>query len=103
MKQAIALTALLFTFNVAAGCPSAVPAKAPAIPDGAAANEQSMYDAMTAVRSYVQTIESYLDCRDLAFSDRSHNKLVDRASASAAAYNRELLRFRQRDEVLAQY
>jgi len=103
MKQAIALTAVLFTFNAAAGCPSAVPAKAPAIPDGATATQQSMYDAMTAVQSYVQAIEAYLDCRDLTFSDRSHNKVVDRASASAKAYNSELLRFRQREDVLAQY
>jgi hypothetical protein len=103
MKQAIALTALLFSFNAAAGCPSAVPAKAPTIPDGAAATAQSMYVAMTAVRSYVQTIEAYLDCRDLALRTHSHNKLVNRASAVADAYNRELLRFRQREEVLAQY
>lgn len=103
MKQAIALTALLFSFNAAAGCPFAVPAQAPAIPDQEAATEQSMHDAMTAIQAYVQTIEAYLDCRDLAFSDRIHNKMVDKASASADAYNRELLRFRQRDEVLAQY
>ncbi len=68
MKQLIALGTLLFTFNAAAGCPSAVPARTPEIPNGAAASEQSMFDAMAAVRSYVQTIEAYLDCRDFALS-----------------------------------
>jgi hypothetical protein len=45
-EQLIALGTLLFTFNAAAGCPSAVPAKDPEIPNGAAASEQSMFDAM---------------------------------------------------------
>ena len=98
MKQLIALGTLLFTFNAVAGCPSAVPARTP---DGAAASEQSMFDAMAAVRSYVQTIEAYLDCRDFALSDRRYDELVDKASDAAGAYNRELVRFQQRDEALA--
>ena len=102
MKQLIALGTLLFTFNAAAGCPSAVPARTPEIPNGAAASEQSMFDAMAAVRSYVQTIEAYLDCRDFALSDRRYDELVDKASDAAGAYNRELVRFQQRDEALAQ-
>jgi hypothetical protein len=103
MKQLIALGTLLFTLNAAAGCPSAIPAEAPEIPDGAAASEQAMREAMAAVRSYVQTIEAFLDCRDLALSDRQFDELVDRAGAAADAYNSELLRFQQRDEVIAQY
>ncbi len=102
MKQIITFAALLFALNAAADCPPALPSNAPAIPDGAAATEPAMYAAMGAVRSYVQTIEAYLDCRDLTISDRRYNKLVDRASAAADAYNRELLRFRQREEALAQ-
>jgi hypothetical protein len=101
MKQLIALGTLLFTFNVAASCPSAVPARTPEIPDGAATSEQSMVVAMTAVRTYVQTIEAYLDCRDFALSDRRYDELVDKASDAAGAYNRELVRFQQRDEALA--
>jgi hypothetical protein len=102
MKHLIALVTLLFTFNAAAGCPSAVPAKTPEIPNGAAASEQSMLDAMAAVRSYVHTIEAYLDCRDFALSDRHHNEMVDKASDAAGVYNRELRRFQERDEALAQ-
>jgi hypothetical protein len=103
MKQLIALGTLLFTLNAAAGCPSAIPTQTPEIPNGSAANEQAMREAMTAVRSYVRSIESFLDCRDATLSDREYDELVDRASAAADAYNRELQHFQQHDKVVAQY
>lgn len=101
MKQFIALGALLLHLNTAAACPSEVPSSAPDIPDGAVASEQSMYTAMETVQTYVHTIEVYLECQEALLTSRYHNELVDRVSDSADAYNRELLRFRQRDEVLA--
>jgi len=102
MRQIIALVALLSTANAVADCPSAAPTQAPAIPDGVIASEQLMLDAMVDVRSYVQTIETYLDCSNFILSDRRHDELVHKARDAAGAYNRELLRFQQRDEVVAQ-
>lgn len=102
MKQLIALGTLLFTLNAAASCP-AVPTSTPEIPDGAAASEQAMREAMAAVRTYVRSIEAHLDCRDITLSDRNHDELVDQAIAAADAYNRELQRFQQHDAVVAQY
>lgn len=102
MKQLIVLGTLLFTFNAAAGCP-AVPATTPEIPDGAAASEPAMREAMAAVSTYVRSIEAYLDCRGITLSDRNYDELVDRAIAAADAYNRELQRFEQNNEVVAQY
>lgn len=103
MKQLIAFGTLLFTLNAAAGCPSAIPTQTPDIPNGSAASEQAMREAMAAVRLYVRAIEGFLDCRDLTLSDRDYDELVDRASAAADAYNRELQRFQQQDKVVAQY
>jgi len=103
MKQFIAFGTLLFTLNAAAGCPSAIPNQTPEVPNGSAASEQAMREAMAAVRSYVRTIEAFLDCRDIILSDRNYDELVDRASAAADAYNMELQRFRQHDRVLAKY
>ena len=102
MKQLIVLGALLFAVNAAADCPSSVPAKTPEIPDGVIASEQLMRDAMVDIRTYVHTIETYLDCSDFILSARRHDELVHKARDVANAYNRELLRFQRRDEVVAQ-
>jgi len=67
------------------------------------------YSAMLKTHQEIDTmaqpnaIEAFLDCRDIILSDRNYDELVDRASAAAHAYNRELQGFQQHDTVVAQY
>ena len=101
MKYLIALSTLLFALNASAACPSSKLTEMPGIPAGPAANEETMRSARVAVQAYVANIETYLDCRDMALTDRSYNELVDRAIAAADAYNRELRLYQRQGGVLA--
>ncbi len=101
MKHLIALSTLLFALNAAAACPSIKPTEMPTIPDGSAANEQTMLDARVAVQAYLGNIDAILRCHDLQLTNRSYNELVDREMAVADAYNSELRRYQGRDGILA--
>ena len=104
MKTAIAATTLLFSLSAAAGehCPTAIPQEMPALPDGSVASEQAMFESGEAYRDYVTTIERYLDCRAMMINDMTHNQLLDRALLAAASYNRELKRYLERQDMVAQ-
>ena len=65
MKYSIALLTLTFALDASAACPFTVSNEIPAIPDGSVASEESIHNARTAVQTYVENIEDFLDCRGL--------------------------------------
>jgi len=99
MKPMITLALVLLAGNAVAECPRALPENPPAIPNGNSASAEAMYEAQTATHDYVSTIESYLQCWDPLITAPNYNRLVDRATAAAEAYNTELTRYRQRAEL----
>jgi len=93
------LSVFMLAGPVYAECPSKLPTQVPAVPDGSAADADSMLSAQAATGAYVRTIEAYLDCWAPLLSAPTHNRLVDLAEKAAESYNTELLRFRQREDI----
>ena len=104
MKPIIAasiVTAILSASAAQAECPRRIPKVLPDVPDGSMATEDAMRDAQVRTAAFVRNIEDYLVCWEPLLSDASHNRLVEKAQDAAEAYNTELLRFRQRDDIAA--
>lgn len=101
MKRFIVLTLFLASVGAHAECPRSLPTERPDIPDGKTATADSMLQAQKSTASYVHNIEDYLSCWQPMLTNSNHNRLVNKAMAAATAYNRELKRFRQREELAA--
>lgn len=101
MKVLLTIPALMLAANVNAACVAARPTDAPAIPDGAVADEKTMYEAQEATKSYVADVEKFLECRSGDINVFEHNFFVTRAHEVAKSYNAELQEFRSREEALA--
>ncbi len=100
MKALLSIPALMLAANVNAACIAARPVDVPAIPNGAEANAETMYQAQEAAKDFVQGVEKYLECRE-GLSVFEHNYYLSRAKDVADSYNLELHKFRSRDEALA--
>lgn len=83
-----------------ADCIAPLPRTMPAIPDGSSASAEIMVRAGEDVRTYVRSLEAYLECRN-SLNPLQHNYLVDKAETLAAAYNEELANFFGREDMLA--
>jgi len=101
MKRFFALALLLPALGAHAECPRTYQKAPPAIPDGAAADATAMLRAQEATQRYVRDIEAILACRAPLLSAHGHNWLVGQAEAAADAYNAQLHRFRERQELAA--
>lgn len=100
MKVLLTLPALLLAANTWAACPAAKPDAAPGIPNGMTATHQDMAAAQEAVKTYVNSVEAWLECRR-SLHPLMYNRALAQAEAAADAYNAELATFRKRDQLLA--
>ena len=90
------LAALILTgANQAMACNK--PAFSGTIPDGNSASEEDMANIQQTIRQFVSDSEAYIACID---GDRSaqrlRNETIDDMEKVAAAFNRELRKFRRR-------
>lgn len=67
-----------------------------AIPDGSKATEQEMANIQQAIRQFVSDSEAYIECIDGTRNPRVRNEVIDEMEKVAAAFNRELRKFRRR-------
>ena len=99
MKTTVALFLTAFSTASLADCVRTFP-EVPVIPDGRVANQAQMYAAQEAVKSYVKTGVTYLNCRT-HLNFMNHNRKVRALENAAAEYNAQLAIFRERPEQVA--
>jgi hypothetical protein len=100
IKHLMAIPTLLFAAHASAGCPTSFPAEQPIVPDGKSASEAEMYRAQVAVKAYVDTIETLLECRT-GLIPLQQNRGVFLAEQVANDYNEALQEYREKASLAA--
>lgn len=97
----LAMTLLTATTTAWARCPEPRPGGVPLdqIPDGARATEAQMVAARALTQEFILGAERYLDCKVL--NRRQHNQLVTQLELLAESWKAELIRYQQREQIVA--
>ena len=99
MKMIVVLVASLMSATAFGNCSDAALLDRPDIPLGQEANLEQMLAAQAAVRSYVRSGETYLNCVEP--EPFVYDLIVHRLERTAKRYNRERSRYLEQQEAVA--
>lgn len=99
-KVVMVIPALCLAFNASAGCPVDHPRELPVIPNGATASKVQMYEAQLAADTYLLQAKTYLDCG--VMNRRQHNALLGQLEMVTESYDKELVEFQVRTNMVAE-
>lgn len=101
MKSFLAIPAMFIAINAAAQCPAEHPINKPELEVSYSSSKVELFAAQTQAQAYVDSVVSYLNCRDRRMTSLEVNFYVEAAENVAEQYNEVLRAYRQSTEAVA--